>query len=261
MTSKQLALPERLPERGGSGPAGEIGLMVNAEYLELTVEAVPGVARATAELNGPQDVLDRIQETREDGVWSLTWPRDGRARGGGGTIIQTGGVQSVSFGGGSRGRTIINGVDVTDLLKAAQGEPLTARFRVPAKSGLIAQVDSGGISTSGLLAGVRASTVSADVTCNGPVGQFQATTISGDITAEQDTGPVTVSSTSGDVEITAARGVVQARTISGDINVHVLESVLINGSSVSGDIRITAAAGARPIASGNSVSGSVRLPR
>jgi Putative adhesin len=259
MTSKQLALPERLPERGGSGPAGEIGLMIDAEYLELTVEAVPGLARATAELNGPQDVLDRIQETREDGVWSLTWPRDGRRHGGGTTVIQTGGSQTISFG--RSGRMTVNGVDITSLINGAGGEPLTARFRVPAKSGLIAKVDSGGIRTSGILAGVRATTVSADVTCDGPVGQLQATSKSGDITAEQDTGPVTASSVSGDVEVTAARGVVTAQTVSGDVKVHALESVLVSGTSVSGNVSITAAAGARPIASGNSVSGSVRLPR
>jgi DUF4097 and DUF4098 domain-containing protein YvlB len=262
MTSKQLALPERVPERGGTGPIGEIGLMIDADYLELTVEAVEGLARATAELNGPQEVLDRIQETREDGVWSLTWPRDGHG-GGGTTVFQSGGFQSVSFGSnrGGRSRTIINGVDVTDLINGVKGEPLRATFRVPARSGLIAKVDSGGILTSGLLAGVRANTVSADVTCTGPVGQLQATTISGDITAEQDTGPVTAGSTSGDVEITAARGVVTAQTVSGDISVHALESVLVSGTSVSGDVRITAAPGARPIASGNSVSGRVRLPR
>ena len=38
MTSKSLALPERSPERGGTGPIGEIGLIIDAEYLELTVE-------------------------------------------------------------------------------------------------------------------------------------------------------------------------------------------------------------------------------
>lgn len=54
MTSKQLALPERLPQRGSSAPLGAIGLKIQAEYLELTVEAVEGLARATADLSGPR---------------------------------------------------------------------------------------------------------------------------------------------------------------------------------------------------------------
>lgn len=260
MTSKQLALPERLPQRGSSAPLGEIGLRIQAEYLELTVEAVEGLARATADLSGPQDVLDRIIETHDGNVWSLTWPKDGKGRGSGTVFIQSGGFQSVNMSGGFHGRMTVNGVDITDMVNAARGEPLRAKFRVPAKSALMAKVDAGDIRTNGLLAGVRANSVSADVTCDGPVVQLQATTISGDITAEQDTGPVTAQSTSGDVTLAAARGVVQVQTVSGDISVHAIESVMISGTSVSGDVRVTAASGAHPIASGNSVSGRVRLP-
>lgn len=169
MTSKQLALPERLPQRGSSAPLGAIGLKIQAEYLELTVEAVEGLARATADLSGPQDVLDRIIETHEGNVWSLTWPKDGKGHGGGGVFIQSGGYQSVHMSGGFHGRMTVNGVDITDMVNAARGEPLRARFQVPAKSALMAKVDAGDIRTSGLLTGVRANSVSADVTCDGPV--------------------------------------------------------------------------------------------
>jgi len=257
--NKTLALPERLPERGSNAPLGEIGLKIDAEYLELAVEAVAGLARATAELTGPQEVLDRIQETHDGPTWSLRWPRDGRNRGGGGITIQSGGFQSVSFGSGRAGRTIINGVDVTDLINGVKGEPLRATFRVPARSAVQVKVDAGQVHTSGQLAGVIAETVSADVCCKGQVGQLSAMTISGDIEADE-TGPSTVSSTSGDIELGAAHGVVQAQTVSGDIQVHAVEPVFIHGKSVSGDVRITAAPGVRPIATGKSVSGKVRLP-
>src|SRR5579859_2875949 len=93
------------------GTARKIAVQIDAEYLELDFQAVDGLREPSADLTGPQDVIDRIRETRNGDVWTLSWPRDGRRHGG--TVIQTGGFMSVNMSGG-RGRTIINGVDVTD---------------------------------------------------------------------------------------------------------------------------------------------------
>jgi Putative adhesin len=242
-----------------TSPAEQLTVAIRADFLNLEVIASDDVDRPTAEVSGPEKVLDAIRAERTGSTWSLTWPKG--AGGGRGTTIISGDNYSSMVIGRVSGRVIVNGVDVTALVNEAGGsaEPLRAVVRVPSGSVLDADLGSGEVATRGPLAAVRAKTMSADVSCDGETGPLEASTQSGDVTAER-VGPVSASTMSGDVAVGGALGTVTASTMSGDVRVHALQNVSVNASTMSGDIRVTAAPGVRPQVSGRSMSGRVRTP-
>lgn len=244
-----------------TSPAEHLTVAIRADFLTLEVIASDDVTQPAAEVSGPEKVLDAIRAERTGSTWSLTWPK-GAGGGGVTTIIGGDSYGSMVFSAGRvSGRVIVSGVDVTALVNGAGGaaEPLRAVVRVPSGSVLDADVGSGDITTRGLLASVRAKTMSADVSCDGETGHLEASTQSGDVTAER-VGPVSASTMSGDVSVGGALGAVTASTMSGDVRVHALASVNVNASTMSGDVRVTAAPGVRPQVSGRSMSGRVRTP-
>lgn len=243
-----------------TSPAEQLTVAIRADFL--TLEVIAGdVDRPTAEVSGPEKVLDAIRAERTGGTWSLTWPK---GTGGGGVTTIIGGDNYGSMvitGGRISGRVMVNGVDVTALVNEGGGgaEPLRAVVRIPSGSILDADLGGGVVVTHGPLAGVRAKTQSADVTCGGRLGHLEASTQSGDVTAEL-VGPVSVSTMSGDVAVGGALGAVTASTMSGDVRIHALQDVSVNASTMSGDVRVTASPGTRPQVSGRSMSGRVRMP-
>ena len=246
---------------------GTITLAVSASYLELEVTTDPYATEATAEVTGPDEVLDKIREETRGDTWSLAFPR---TPGGhqGGTIIQSSGSMMISggvsmsggnvyIGGGrGRGRVIVNGVDVTDMVNANTPEPLRAVVTLPAGSSLDVRIESGDIAVRGAISQLSADTTSADIRAEA-AGSLRARSISGDVSCDGVSGPSNVHTVSGDVDLTAG-GNVNAETTSGDIHVHATESVAVDAGSVSGDIRVTADRGVRPDVRGRSVSGRVR---
>jgi hypothetical protein len=243
--------------------------------LELHVKARPDITAATAVLSGSEQDLEKVRVSMISGTWKLVFPESaggvsfsgggvhiGNVRGG---MISVGGGMVVSGSGSIRasgGRTIVNGVDVTDYVREHGGgasEPMTAIILVPLHSRLEADVTAGSITAYGPLASVQAKTASASVYCGHEVGALQAVTISGAISADR-AGPAILSSTSGRVELSGARGAVVANTVSGAIRVHALEPIMVNASSVSGNVHVSAERGVRPMVSVSSVSGNVRKP-
>jgi hypothetical protein len=245
-----------------SAKPGPVTLAVDAEVLWLEVTADRSVRTATAEVTGPAEVAEKASAKMEGGTWTLTLPRTGR-RQGGISIVSYGGGSSVITGGDFYdsvmqvgGRIVINGVDVTQAVRAGTPEPLRAVVRLPAGSSLTACVDSGAVIAAGALDRADAETVSAGIRVE-EVREFCGRSISGDVAAEMVTGSAMLRATSGDISLIAA-GPVEAESVSGDIRVHLTRQAIVRARSVSGDIRVTADSGIRPDVRARSVSGRVR---
>lgn len=252
---KQLSKQMRAPR---SGP---VTFAVSADMLWLEVGTDPRITTATAEVTGPPEVTSAVRESMSGSTWSLAWPRTGRSGGitiGGGnygaTVISGGSYQNIMMGGG---RIVVNGVDVTSAVSAAQPEPLRAVVRLPVGSSIEVRITAGSVTANGPLAHVRAETTSADLEI-ATVGTIEARSISGDIEVGMAVGTARLSSTSGDITVGDARSPVNAHSISGDISVHATQAITVDANAVSGDVRVTSDPGVRPDVHGHSVSGRVR---
>jgi Putative adhesin len=176
----------------------------------------------------------------------------------GGSVV-VGSVMSFTNLGRAHGRIVVDGVDVTDVVRASRPEPLTVRARLPQGSSLMARLTAGNIAAQGALARAQLDTTSADAEIQA-AQSVQARSVSGDISVGVCGGPADLSATSGDIEIEDARGAVRAASTSGDVRVHVTQSVHVDARTISGNVRVTAPAGVRPQVSGHSISGRVRTP-
>jgi hypothetical protein len=257
-----------------------LGLRVLGRPLAaLEVRATPGITRMTAQLHGPQKILDKVRAELVADIWTITWPDEDP--GSSGTMIQSdgdvfisnsGGAQTfysgsgrstVNFGSVSAGRRIvIDGVDMTDVVnqrRAEQGiEPCRAVITVPEGSELTATTRAGNIIVSGLMAAVEATTLSGDIIIEHQAGRLVARSTSGDVLACSVTRQLQILTVSGDVKVEDMRCNASLSSVNGDITAVATAGVSVQASTVSGDIRITSAGETPALVSASSVSGLVR---
>jgi len=241
--------------------AGPLLFDLQAGAADIVITVSPGTGAATAELSGPDEIVDGTRASGDAGRWSMVLPRPH------GTVI-TGGVQVINMSrGGSvvQATTIHGGISIvggrvyaggTEITSAVTVEPTRLDVTLPAGSHLAARVDAGTITTSGDLPEARITTTSADVDVLA-VRALTARTISGDITAWAVTGTATLATISGDIRIDDTDGPVSAATTSGDIDITTSSPVNIDTESVSGDINVRTGGGGADVRA-RSVSGRVR---
>jgi hypothetical protein len=245
--------------------AGPLTFDLTVGHAEVTITVSP-VAAAVAELSGPDDVVNEAWDGSRPGRWSLTLPAPAP------TVISTGGVQVVNYGGGQviqadtiyGGITMVNGrmqvgMRMTDAVMVPGPEPVRLDVTVPPGSRLTARVESGTLTTRGILGGASISGTSLCIEVDS-AGNLSADTISGRITAGSVTGAARLSSTSGRIRVGDAAGPVAAETISGGIDITTSAPVTIDAGSVSGDITVHTG-GADPDVRAHSVSGRTRITR
>ncbi|MFI1194133.1 DUF4097 family beta strand repeat-containing protein [Micromonospora sp. NPDC020750] len=227
--------------------AGNIRVTVeNRTHAEITI--------STADTTGPSaDAVNNA--TINDQGDRIT--AEVRNSGGGGVVMQSGGVQTNVFrsGGGITvtqvggnvygtvvgavvsGRDIIvNGVHVGGgggVLVG--GSPIVIEARLPVGSSL------------------AADTTSADIDATGPLTRAQIRAVSGDVNLD-GVASLDVSTTSGDTTVAAFAGSGQVRAVSGDVRVTAVQESSLQVRTVSGDVRIT---GARVALDASTVSGRV----
>lgn len=265
MTTKELRAP-------ASGPL-TVSLRAGMAYAEIIASA--GVTTATAEISGPQDVIDGTRERMSGGAWEIVLPDDATggtmivSSRGGRTVIRGNVTSGVVIGGGSRGtviqsagRVVVNGVDVTDVVSSRSGGdtgPVRVTVRLPAGSSLETDIGTGHVRCRGPLAAITAESLSADLEAEEAAG-IRAHSTSGDIRVGHLTGQAALSATSGDITVIDAAGTVDAHATSGDIAIHCTAPVAVSAYATSGDVRVTAARGVQPRVRARSVSGDVRTP-
>lgn len=254
--------------------SGPIAIEVQSTSVDVTVEVDPRASVARVELSGPDDFINDVRtETGAGPVWRVELPR---TAGNGTHVISAGDLHigNISFGRGASqvnsfgrgGRTIVDGVDVTDYVQSQRGqggaafEPARMRAILPPGSSVIAFTASGDVEVTGRIARASIRVASGDVEIDG-VGDANIQSASGDIRIGELTGPAGLNSASGDISVEDVRAALSVTTAFGDIRAHVTETVRVDARSTSGDVRITAASGVAPLVRADSRTGRVRLPR
>lgn len=262
-------------------------LKLRAGYAVVRLRVDNAAKTATVSLTGSQDCLDKVTETSRPGNWDIRIPNDGGGgsiqvnrfgsgggtatiiRGGrGGTVIQGGSmvIGNISMSGGrsSRGRVVVDGVDVTEYVRgqrdsgAVDDTGLTAEIVLPAGSSADLRVDEGGVTLTGEL-DAQVETSGASVTVVGLLKSGMIKTHNADVYV-QSGGDVTLETHNGSIDLGDAHGQTMVTTHNGSVRVHATASIPVMAVSHNGDVNVTKAPGTNPKVMATTHNGRVRKP-
>lgn len=233
--------------------SGPVQVNIENHRGDVTIEAVPGLVEATAELRSTTAVdLESMAPVFDGDRLRIEIPQFREGDAGSGFVLSFGG-KSWGFGKG--------GPTVAVTVRVPQGSTVQARTHQGdvTLSGSYGEVDlstgEGDVSVDRAGA-TQCSTGSGDIQVRHVDGDAKLNTGSGDIRLDQNTGAVKASTGSGDVEVAAVVGEGKLSSGSGDLTVGRLEGFL-KLSSGSGDFVVREVVSGR--VQGQTASGDITL--
>lgn len=209
--------------------SGPVQVHIENHRGDVTIEAIPGLEEATAELQSTAPVdLEAMAPVFDGDRLRIDIPRHHDGDAGPGFMLSFGG-KSWGFGKGGPA------VDIT--------------VRVPEGSTVHASTHQGDVTLRGSFGEVDLSTGEGDVSVE-RAGSTQCSTGSGDIQVRHVNGDAKLSTGSGDIRLDQNTGAVKASTGSGDIEVAAVagEGKLSSGS---GDLTVGRLEGSLKLSSGS----------
>jgi Toastrack DUF4097 len=269
MTGREVAIKGRELSLKDPVAGRPIAVDIDAEGLTLELTTTAGLDRPTIRLHAAADIIERTVQSFDGDTWTVRLPRDGRSYGGSGTtVISAGSLQVNNFSSfsGSSGRVVIDGVDMTDIIRerkaAAAAQMPRAVVQVPSGSVLVACVDSGSITTTGDIRAVQVTTTTASLRLGDGVREAHFSTSTGSFTSGS-VGRVKAKAMSGSITVRGGTAEVSASTMSGDVDILMMAAAMVMARTMSGDVTVRSAPGISlaGLVMADSMSGSVRAPQ
>ncbi|QVJ03508.1 hypothetical protein KGD82_27930 (plasmid) [Nocardiopsis eucommiae] len=191
---------------------GPQNLTLEADTLDLTVEVVPNLTRATLELSAAPEVIDALTCTSTHGHWDIRLPEAASARTTNGITLNYSNDATVIMVNNFAGRHVIENGTMT------MSETITATVRLPQGSNLHAHATNGSVRTIGHLETIHFSGHNAELN----IDSAQNATChshNGNITIRHATGNTNVTTFNGNVRMASTGTHTQISAHSGNINV------------------------------------------